>query len=257
MSVIPLIVEHEPNATIFKLNRPEVHNAINDELMSALEDALNALDAEKNEKPLILTHAGSKTFCAGGDLSYFARLHTAEACERMSLRMQKVLDRLENSSRWVVAALDGQALGGGCEVISACHYRIAATHAKFSFRQAPNGIITGWGGGRRILTLLGRSKALRLFLTGETLSAEQALKFGLVDEICPPGEVLQRARQLCEQVRLNDGAAVKGFLDLAAAYRLAHQTVAEVETDIFVRLWTGETFQKIVERFRIGNKSAT
>ncbi|MEL6822715.1 MAG: enoyl-CoA hydratase/isomerase family protein, partial [Calditrichota bacterium] len=190
----PLLFEKLDYAYLLQFNRPAVHNAVNDVMMQALEAVLDKLEAAKDSLPVIISHVGNKTFCAGGDLKYFSSLDTPEKCRIMSLRMQSILDRLENCGHFVILAAKGQILGGGCEILTACHYAIVADNSQLSFRQAPNGIITGWGGGRRLIRKIGRANALRLTLSGERLSAEAAQRIGLAEEVIPIDEVLERAK---------------------------------------------------------------
>lgn len=232
------------------LNRPEVHNAVDVQVMEALEKALSAIAADENIRAIILTGTGSDTFCAGGDIRYFATLDTREACLAMSRRMQAILERLSNGGRPVIAAVNGNALGGGCEILTACHIRIAAAHATFSFRQAPNGIITGWGGGRRLLQQIGRSAALRLFLSGQTIDTQEALRIGLIDQVVAPEHLTETCRSLAGQIAANSPDAVKAFLELDE--RMAQrdwQTLPHFETERFADLWMGPDFRRFVNRF--------
>jgi enoyl-CoA hydratase/carnithine racemase len=246
----PLDFEIHGNTAVLCLNRPEVHNSVNAEMMAALEQRLDAIEANRDIRAIILTGAGSQTFCAGGDIRYFATLKTRESCLLMSLRMQAILQRLKYGNRVVIAAVNGQALGGGCEMITACHIRIAASHAEFSFRQAPNGIITGWGGGKRLIRLLGKTRALRLFLAGERINAQEALRIGLVDQVVEPEMLLLAALDLAKRINQNSRAAVEAFLELAALSETADwETVRKFETEKFADLWVGEDFQSFVKRY--------
>src|ERR1700730_11411863 len=130
---------------VIRLNRPGVHNALNELAIEALEAVLERVETDPQIRALIITGTGSKTFCAGGDLQYFDTLDTREKGIEMSRRMQALLDRLWSGRKVVIAAINGQALGGGCEILTACHFRIAASTASFAYLQAANGLITGWG----------------------------------------------------------------------------------------------------------------
>ena len=232
------------------LNRPEVHNAVDVRVMETLEANLEVIEADESVRAIILSGGGSTTFCAGGDLRYFATLNTREACREMSRRMQSILERLFYGGRPVIAAVNGNALGGGCEILTACHIRIAAAHAKFSFRQAPNGIITGWGGGRRLFHQIGRAAALRLFLSGDTINAAEALRVGLIDEVVAPQALPDACRDLALRIAANSRDAVKGFLELAQQMELNdRRAMADAETELFADLWMGPDFRGFVNRF--------
>lgn len=240
--------ETQDQIGILRFNRPEVHNAVNRQVMDELESILETLDP--TTRCLIVTGTGGETFCAGGDLRYFASLRSREDVLEMSSRMQSILERLNRGTRVVIAAINGQALGGGCEILTACHYRIAAENARFSFRQAKNGITTGWGGGERLLRQLGRSRALDLLLTSRTVSAHEGLQLGLIDRVVAT-EVLEKeslalATAICE----NSKASVEAFLELSHCFetRSRHDTLS-LETQRFADGWTSKTFTDLLSRF--------
>ena len=239
------------NVAVVCLNRPEVHNAVNEALMARLENVLDEIEASAEIRSIILTGAGKESFCSGGDLRYFSTLTTREACLEMSYRMQRILNRFYEGERVVIAAVNGQALGGGCEIITACHLRIAAEHAVFAFRQAPNGIITGWGGGKRLFEQLPKMAALRLLLTGEPFHANEALRSGFIHTIVPANKVQSTALALAEKINRHPTGAIKAFLQLAKqSYRLSPEALIEWETNRFADLWTSAPFQNILQRFR-------
>ena len=195
------IVEFEIHnkCAIVRLNRPEVHNAIDDVVMARLRDILDRLNKSPEIPVVILTAEGKESFSAGGDIKYFSTLKTREEALAMSQRMQMILHDLWRGDRVVIAAINGNAYGGGSEILTACHFRIAAEHAKFSFRQAANGLTTGWGGGPRLLKLLGRTKALYLLLTADFIDANKALEMGFVDHVVPTHKIMDSAYALAEK----------------------------------------------------------
>ena len=164
--------------------------------------------------------------------------------------MQAILDRIWNGDKVSIAAINGQALGGGCELLSVCHFRIAAEHAAFSYRQAQNGIITGWGGGSRLLRQLGRCQALRLLSTSETIDAAEALRIGLVDQIVSSDRLMDVCFELVDKIQQNSAMAVSAFLGIARAVELGDLDGARrLETEAFADLWIGDDFRKFLERF--------
>ncbi len=243
-------LEREKNTLVLQLNRPEVHNAVNEQMMAELEQCLNLIDTDPSLRTVILTGSGQQTFCAGGDLKYFSTLRTRKACLAMSQRMQRILTRFNTLGMPVIAAINGQALGGGCEMLTACHFRFAATHAQFAFRQAPNGIITGWGGGQRLLEILGKSKALSLLLTGEQINAKSALQLGLIDRVVDAGELIEESMHFAEKIQQNSAEVVTAFLELGELFgRISPAQLNAFETEKFANLWTQETFQIFLKRF--------
>lgn len=249
MPTEPVTLERQQSIGILSLNRPEVHNVVDDAVMERLESLLDRVEADPELRVLILTGAGSETFSAGGDLGYFATLETRDEGFEMSRRMQAILGRLAAGSRPVIAAVNGNAWGGGCEILTACHLRVASGEARFGFRQAAMGLITGWGGGVRLFRLIGRSNALRLLLTAQTIDAEEALRVGLVDQVVEPGEVMPEAIALARQIAANAGHSIRAFLDLArAAERDAEEALTEAETRLFSDCWEGDHFRlKVAE----------
>jgi enoyl-CoA hydratase/carnithine racemase len=245
-----LLVDIQKHFAILTLNRPAVHNAVNDEMMSELEAALDLIEANDEIRCVILTAKG-KSFCAGGDLKYFSKLFTVDEVEEMSRRMQQILDRLFFGKNFIVAAINGAALGGGCEILTACHYRIAADNAAFAFRQTPNGITTGWGGGRRLFAQLKMSSALRLLLTGETIDAAQAAEIGLIDEVVPQASLTDRTLQFVEKILQNDADAQRAILKFAQRTITSDwETLTKLETQLFVDCWMGTRFNNVLSKYR-------
>ncbi|MEM7354022.1 MAG: enoyl-CoA hydratase/isomerase family protein [Acidobacteriota bacterium] len=244
--------EVDDGVGIIRLNRPEVHNAVNDAVMAGLEAILDRIEEMPEVRALILTGAGEQTFCAGGDLKYFASLESQAAGEAMSHRMQALLRRLADGPRPVIAAVNGNTLGGGCEILVACHLRLAVATARFSFRQAAMGIVTGWGGGARVFRLLGRAKALELLLTAKTIEAGEAQRLGLVDHIVDEGErLMDEALSLAQQIAANSRRSVAAFLELARVYEHDGASAAEQrERELFGEAWVGEQFRRQVEAWK-------
>ena len=194
------------------LNRPKVLNALNrqtwEDLRTAFEDARD--DAEI--RGVILTGAGEKAFIAGADIGELAQITAVEA-ERSSTFGQEVLDLVENLGKPVIAAVNGFALGGGCETAMACTIRIATDNAKFGQPEVKLGIIPGGGGTQRLPRLVGRGRALQLILSGEMISAQEAWRIGLVNEVVPGAELITRAETILKQILSNAPLAVKYSLE--------------------------------------------
>ncbi len=252
----PVTFDADGAVGVITLNRPDVHNAVDAAVMAALEGILDGLDRRQDLRTLILTGAG-RSFCAGGDLKYFAGLGRGEDGGAMSRRMTAVLRRLADGPRPVIAAVSGDALGGGCEVLLACHLRIAAPAARFSFRQAAMGVVTGWGGGVRLLRQLPRSRALRLLLTADVIDAAEALRIGLIDFVASDGEELMaEATALARRIAGRAHWSVAAFLDLARTYDAAGAAAAERrEAELFEQGWDGEHFRRKVAEWTDSGKS--
>lgn len=247
-----VVVFEAANAVgVIRINRPEVHNAVNEAVIEALETVLERVEADPRMRALIITGTGPKTFCAGGDLQYFATLETRAAGMEMSRRMQALLDRLWSGSKPVIAAINGQALGGGCEILSACHFRIAAANASFVYRQAANGLITGWGGGARLFQLVGRTAALKLLLTGAPIDTVEAFRIGLIDEVVDPEKLHAVALALAEKISEPSSGVIAAILELA---RLHYQgdvdQAVNRETELFADRWTSDEFRQAIKDFQ-------
>lgn len=246
----PVTFDAEGGIGVLRLDRPEVHNAVDGAMMEGLERILDRVEGEEGLRVLILSGAGTRSFCAGGDLKYFADLASRADGAEMSRRMTALLGRLADGPRPVIAAVNGDVLGGGCEVLVSCHLRLAVAGARFSFRQAAMGVVTGWGGGVRVLRLLGRAKALRLLLTADAIDAAEARRLGLVDFVVDdPEHLMDEAMSLARRIAANATESIAAFLDLARTWEADGAAVAErKEAELFARAWEGERFRgKVAE----------
>jgi enoyl-CoA hydratase len=196
------------------VNRPKVLNALNTPTWTDLEAAFADAKADASVDGVILTGAGDKAFIAGADISELADVD-AYGAEESSRFGQGVLDLVENLGKPVIAAINGFALGGGCETAMACTIRIAAQHAKFGQPEVKLGLLPGGGGTQRLPRLVGKGRALQLILTGETISAQEAYRIGLVNEVVPAAGLIERAETIMKQIMANAPIAVKFSLEAA------------------------------------------
>jgi enoyl-CoA hydratase/carnithine racemase len=196
------------------VNRPKVLNALNTptwkDMRAAFEDAQN----DATVRGVILTGAGNKAFIAGADINELAHATAVEA-EQASRLGQDVLDRIENLGKPVIAAVNGFALGGGCETAMACTIRIAVDTAKFGQPEIALGLIPGGGGTQRLPRLVGKGRALQLILSGEMISAQEAYRIGLVNEIVPTVDLVTRAEAILTKIASNAPIAVRFALEAA------------------------------------------
>jgi enoyl-CoA hydratase/carnithine racemase len=194
------------------INRPKVLNALNTPTWTDIRAAFEVAKADPSVLGVILTGAGDKAFIAGADISELAHVDAYEA-EESSRFGQSVLDLIENLGKPVIAAINGFALGGGCETAMACTIRIAAEHAKFGQPEVKLGLLPGGGGTQRLPRLVGKGRALQLILTGETISAQEAHRIGLVNEVVPAADLIGRAEAILKQIAANAPIAVKFSLE--------------------------------------------
>jgi enoyl-CoA hydratase/carnithine racemase len=196
------------------VDRPKVLNALNTPTWTDLRTAFEDAKADASVHGVILTGAGDKAFIAGADISELAHVDAYEA-EESSRFGQGVLDLIENLGKPVIAAINGFALGGGCETAMACTIRIAVEHAKFGQPEVKLGLLPGGGGTQRLPRLVGKGRALQLILTGETISAQEAYRIGLVNEVVPAANLIARAETILKQISANAPIAVKFSLEAA------------------------------------------
>jgi len=194
------------------VNRPEVLNALDSDTWGDLERAFEEALEDPGVRGVILTGAGEKAFIAGADISELAQITPVEA-QKSSRFGQSVLDLIENLGKPVVAAVNGFALGGGCETAMACTIRIASEKAKFGQPEVTLGLLPGGGGTQRLPRLVGKGRALQLILSGEIISAQEAYRIGLVNEVVPPAELIPRAEAILHRILANAPIAIRLSLE--------------------------------------------
>jgi enoyl-CoA hydratase/carnithine racemase len=196
------------------VNRPKVLNALNTPTWADLRAAFEDARDDTSIRGVILTGAGNKAFIAGADISELAHVAAFEA-ERSSRFGQEVLDLIENLGKPVIAAINGFALGGGCETAMACTIRIAMETAKFGQPEVTLGLVPGGGGTQRLPRLVGKGRALQLILSGEIINAQEAYRIGLVNEIIPAADLIARAEGILKKIASNAPIAVRFALEAA------------------------------------------
>jgi enoyl-CoA hydratase len=225
--------ETRGNIATVRLDRPKVLNALNRQLFNELETVFLELASDATIRAVILTGAGEKAFAAGADIT---ELSTATAAEGQAIaaRGQAVLDLIENCGKPVIAAINGFALGGGCELAMACTLRIASETAKLGQPEVKLGLIPGYGGSQRLPRLVGKGAALKLLLTAEIISSAEAFRIGLVDEVVPAADLLNRAEALATAIAANSPRAVRSCIETVnAGYDLPLAAALELEAARF------------------------
>jgi 3-hydroxypropionyl-coenzyme A dehydratase len=175
-------VEPQEDVAIIRINRPEALNAMNTDVISELSRAIDIVGVDDGIKVVIITGAGDRSFCAGADISYMVDIDPMTA-ERYASSAQSVLNKIEKLEKPVIAAVNGFALGGGCELAMVCDLRIASSNAKLGQPEVTIGIPPGWGGTQRLMRIVGPAKAKELVFTGKMITADEALQIGLVNKI--------------------------------------------------------------------------
>jgi enoyl-CoA hydratase len=204
----PVLVKKKQGIACLTLNRPEVLNTINGEMLEQLRHLLDALRSDDTVRAIIITGSGSRAFSAGADIGFFSRASALEVRDRAHLAVD-VYNRIETLGKVVVAAINGYALGGGLELAEACTLRIAANGARLGHPEVRIGAVAGWGGTTRLPRLIGKGRAAELLLTGRMITAEEALHMGLLNRVVVPENLLSEAEALLEEIFSQAPLAVK------------------------------------------------
>jgi len=249
MSFKNLIYEKRDNIAVITINRPEVLNALNRETLLELSAALRDAEEDPNIRVIIITGAGEKAFCAGADVREFRDKSLTEVLEFIELG-HKVFAMIENLSKPVIALVNGYALGGGLELALACDFIIASTNAKLGQPEVNLGLIPGWGATQKLAKIVGLRKARELILLGETISAEEAFRIGLVDKVVPPERLWEEALQLAKKLIEKSPIALR-FAKRAinTALRTTLPEGLEYEKMAFIALYSSEDAREGVRAF--------
>ena len=211
MSYQHLTVSVQDRIATLTVNRPDKLNALNAVVIGELGRAIDELVASEDVGAVILTGAG-RAFVAGADIAELSAVSALDG-RRLARRGQEIFRRFETSPKPTVAAVNGFALGGGCELAMACHVRVAAEGAKFGQPEVKLGLIPGYGGTQRLPRLVGRGRALQLLLTGEMIDAHEALRIGLVNRVVPGDQLLSAATSMIQQMLMNAPLALGACID--------------------------------------------
>ena len=240
-------LDHDGLVAVLTIDRPEARNAIARATMRELATALDEV-AVSPARVLVVTGAGSRVFVAGGDLKELAAIRTLHEAAAMAETMRSVLDRLATLPVPVVAAVNGDAYGGGAEVAVACDIRIAADDVRCGFNQVTLGIMPAWGGIERLTALVGRGRALALMTTGRILGAEAALDLGLFDEVVPRERFEAHWHEVAEQIARAPRAALVGIKAAQrAAFPSARPDLADEAIASFARTWVADAHWQMVD----------
>ena len=216
MSYSTLLFDLADGIARITINRPDKLNALNGQVIAELDDAAGRVERESAIRAVLLTGAGTKAFVAGADISEIGSQGAMDGQAR-ALAGQRMMRRLERCGKPVVAAVNGFALGGGCELAMACHLRVASETARFGQPEVKLGIGPGYGGTVRLPRLVGRGRALELLLTGAMIDAQEAWRIGLVNRVVPADRLLHESEQLLRTILENGPLAVHACLELVDA----------------------------------------
>lgn len=233
-----LRIERRASASIITIDRPGARNALSRATARALEQALREVSADGTVRAVIITGAGHEVFAAGGDLRDFATLSHQAVGARDVLDMGQTMHAIESCEVPVLAAVQGMAFGGGCELTLACDLVLMEAHATLTFRQAAMGLSTGWGGGTRLVERIGPMAAARALFLGEPISAQDALAVGLVSAVVASGRAVEEALAWVSRIEHFPRAAIAGIKRMLRDVRSERRGAAlEREAEVFASLW--------------------
>ena len=238
----------DDGVAVVTLNRPDALNALSQRLIAELAAAFRAARTDAAVRGVVVTGAGEKAFAAGADIAEFAEMDSLTA-HRFATRGQGVMTQIETMSKPVVAAVNGFALGGGCELAMACHLRVASESAQFGQPEVQLGLIAGYGGTQRLPRLVGRGIAAEMLLTGDRISAQRAYETGLVNRVVPADELIQTAREFVLKIASKAPVAVAMTLQALRAADLPLPQGLQQEAALFAQCVATEDFVEGVGAF--------
>jgi enoyl-CoA hydratase len=228
-----LLLETSDGIATVTINRPKALNALNEETIKELDCCFAGLESDPSVRVVILTGAGEKAFVAGADISFMANLE-AVAARKFALLAQKVLNGIERMSKPVIAAVNGFALGGGCELAMACDIRLASDNAKFGQPEVNLGVTPGFAGTQRLPRLVGKGRAKEILFTGDMVSAEEAFRIGLANRVTSLEELLPSARKMAQKIAAKGPVAVALCKDAVNnGLEMEIDTAGRYEADLF------------------------
>ena len=239
-----IIVGNFEGITTITINRPKKLNALNKETIEELHDAFKEAHSDLDTRVIILTGSGEKAFVAGADISEFANFDVAEGANLSKSGQNILFDFIENLSTPVIAAVNGFALGGGLELAMACHFRVASDNAKMGLPEVSLGLIPGYGGTQRLPQLVGKGKAMEMIMTARMITAEDALKSGLVNHVVTQEELLPLAKKIASKIMNNSSTAIASAIKAVNANFIEGVNGYQVEIQEFGNCFGTDDFEE-------------
>ncbi|HNQ12236.1 MAG TPA: enoyl-CoA hydratase-related protein [Bacteroidia bacterium] len=246
MSFENLIVHKEDGICTITINREDKLNALNRGMIQEIGKAISDAEADSEVRCIIISGAGKKAFIAGADIAEFSK-YSVEEAKQLSSDGHRVFNSIESCSKPVIAAINGFALGGGCELAMSCHIRIASDNARFGQPEVKLGLIPGYGGTQRLPALIGKSKAMELLLCGDMISAIEALQWGLVSAVYTQDELLPKANELASKFVAMAPLAMKEIIHCALENSIENGLKEEINA--FSRCFNTDDMKEGVDAF--------
>ena len=241
-------VEPVKNLLILRIDRPDCLNALNSSSLLELYGILMELEMDTRVKGLIITGAGEKAFISGGDIDEIANLNPDSASD-LTTKANEFMKYIEAYPKPIIAAINGLAFGGGCELAMVCHLRIASNHAKFALPEAKLGIVTGMGGIQRMIQLVGKGKTYEMAFAGEPIDAKEAEKIGLVNKVVDPDQLLPTSIELLSRISNSSGVSLRAIINAVNGYFYSGDGL-QIEMDEFINCFAEEDFKEGVRAFK-------
>lgn len=238
-----LLTSSENGIFTITINRPDKLNALNKKTVSEIGEAIREAKSDAAVKAVIITGSGQKSFVAGADIAEFVGLSVDQG-KALAKAGQDVFSAIENCPKPVIAAVNGFALGGGCELSMACHLRIASENAKFGQPEVNLGLIAGYGGTQRLIQYIGKAKALELHMTADMITAEEALKLGLVNHVVPQDQLMAKCQEILARIMSKSPKAIAGVIESVNAYFDYEQDGFATEIHEFGKCFGTEDFRE-------------
>lgn len=232
-----LIVQTEDRICTIAIDRPDKLNALNKAVIEELANAIDEVNTNSEIRSAIITGSGQKAFVAGADISEFVSLGATQGKALAQKGQDLVFSKIENSTKPIIAAVNGFALGGGCELAMSCHFRIASENAKFGQPEVNLGLIPGYGGTQRLVQLIGKGRALELLLTGNMIDANTALQYGLTNYVVAQEELLNKAKSISAIINSKAPLAVAACIKAANAVFDETKNGLALEVELFGQLF--------------------
>jgi len=243
-----LLTDFQNHILTIAIHRPDKLNAINNLVMKELNEVMDEVFKNDEIRSVIITGAGIKSFAAGADIGEFQGLTVGEG-KGLAQKGQEIFKKIENCPKPVIAAVNGFALGGGNELAMACHFRIASENAKFGQPEVNLGLIPGYGGTQRLVQLIGKSRAIEMMISGKIIDANTALQYGLVNDVVPQEELLNKAKEILAIVNLKAPLAVAKCIEAANAVFDKTKNGYEAEINAFGNCFGTEDMKEGVSAF--------
>ncbi len=243
-----LLTDLQDGIFTITINRLDKLNALNKKVLQELDIATQQVYEDATIKAAIITGQGSKAFVAGADISEFSEVSDVEGA-RLATIGQKIFFKIENAPKPIIAAVNGFALGGGCELAMSCHFRLASENAKFGQPEVNLGLIPGYGGTQRLTMLVGKGKAMELMMTGNIIDAKEAKEYGLINYITSPETLLEKTKEILRTILTKSPVAISKVIAAVNAYSRFDIDGFEEEINLFGEVFASEDKKEGISAF--------